>query len=68
MASNNFMSALMMKNPNVKHAHIEMALQEEKMQSFYDKFLQLYTREFVPKVSENTQLMTLQKFHHVINE
>jgi len=68
MSSNNFMSALMMKDVNVKHAHIEMALQEERFQSLYNQIIKHIDGEFTPKVSEKMQLLTLHKYYHILSE
>ncbi|MBD8069271.1 hypothetical protein F7888_09775 [Bacillus sp. PS06] len=68
MANDNFTSALMMKDHHVKHAHIEMALQEEKLQSMYSEVIKQIDGDFTPKVTEKMQLLTLQKYYHVLNE
>jgi hypothetical protein len=65
---NNFASALMMKNPHVKHAHIEMALQEAELQTMYHKILKTFSSEFVPMASEEMQLATLKQYYHVLHE
>lgn len=67
MANDNFISALMMKNPNVKHAHIEMALQQAFLQERYSQFIQRMGWEFVPHVSVQDQINTYQHFQHILN-
>ncbi|KRG13956.1 hypothetical protein ACA30_13615 [Virgibacillus soli] len=68
MASDNFMSALMMEDTNVKHVHIEMALQEVKLQSMYNEVIKYITGDFTPKVTEEMQQLTFQKYYHVLKE
>ncbi|MRG86864.1 spore coat protein [Salinibacillus xinjiangensis] len=68
MASNNFMSALMMKDPNVKQVHIEMAIQEVQLQALYDQIIEHMNWIFTPKVTEQMQLTTLQEYYHLLNE
>ncbi|MFT4416332.1 hypothetical protein ACLM5H_20925 [Fredinandcohnia humi] len=50
-----------MKDPHVRHAHIEMAIQEEKLQSMYSEVIKQIDGDFTPKVTEEMQLLTLQK-------
>ncbi|QOR67338.1 hypothetical protein IM538_04145 [Cytobacillus suaedae] len=68
MAGDNFMSALMMKDKNVKHIHVQMAEQEEKFQSMYNEIIKYVNADYVPKASEQEQLETLKKYYHVLNE
>lgn len=68
MASDNFMSALLMKDSNVKHVHIEMALQEVKLQTMYGEIINYITGDFTPKVTKEMQQITLQKYYHILNE
>jgi hypothetical protein len=68
MSSANFMSALMMKDPNVKHVHIEMALQDVKLQSMYSEIIKYISGDFTPKVTQEIQLLTFQQYCHVLNE
>ncbi|QTM99063.1 hypothetical protein ERJ70_06960 [Sediminibacillus dalangtanensis] len=68
MSSNNFMSALMMNDANVKHVHIEMALQEVRLQSLYSEIVHHINGDFTPKVTEKMQLLTMQKYYHVLGE
>jgi hypothetical protein len=68
MGSNNFNSALMMKDINVKNIHLQMSYQDITMQMLYDNFLKGMNGEFVPKVSKEMQRLTLQKYLHVKDE
>ncbi len=68
MASDNFMSALMMKNSAVKHVHFEMALQDVGLQSLYTNVLHQIHGEFTPKASDEMQVLTYKKYYHVMNE
>jgi hypothetical protein len=68
IASENFMSALMMKDHNVKHVHFEMALQEVRMQSLYNEIIHHINGDFTPMTTEKMQLLTLEKYYHVLNE
>lgn len=66
MANENFVSALMMKNSNAKHAHIEMALQQATLQEMYGEFIKKMGWAFVPHVSEEDQINTYQHFQHIL--
>ncbi len=68
MADNNFVSALMMKNPNVRYAHIEMALQQAALQERYGELIKRMGWAFVPHVSVQAQINTYQHFQHILNE
>lgn len=68
MGSDNFTSALMMKDPNVKNIHVQMAYQDVSMQMIYDHLIKHTHEEFIPTVSKEMQRMTLQHFKHVQNE
>ncbi|MFC4322259.1 hypothetical protein [Litchfieldia salsa] len=69
MGSDNFNSALMMKDPKVKNIHLKMSYQDITLQMLYDKLLKdLGGGEYIPKVSDEVQRMTFEKFHHVKNE
>jgi hypothetical protein len=68
MSSDNFMSALMMKDSNVKHVHIEMALQEVKIQDLYSVILKRINGDFTPKATIKMQILTLQKYYHILTE
>lgn len=68
MAADNFTSALLMKDMQVKFIHIEMALQEVKLQSLYNEIIQQINADFTPKATEQMQLQTLEKYKHVLKE
>ncbi|HAQ08482.1 MAG TPA: hypothetical protein DCR24_13545 [Bacillus bacterium] len=68
MAEENFTSALMMKNMNVKHIHIQMAYQDVRMQALYNMLIEHSEGEFTPMASEEMQAMTLKKYQHVLKE
>lgn len=68
MAMNNFNSALMMKEQNVSHVHIEMAMQERYMQHFYNEMIKQIDGDYTPKSSIEMQYLTLQKYAHVLHE
>ncbi|MFD2216184.1 hypothetical protein [Metabacillus endolithicus] len=68
MANNNFSSALMMKKANARQTHIEMALQQSKLQGMYDSIIQQAGGEFTPKATSKEQLLTVQNYLHVLNE
>lgn len=65
MASDNFMSALMMKNPNVKHIHYEMAIQQATLEREYGEFIKMMGWEHPPMATEQSQLEIIQKFQHL---
>jgi hypothetical protein len=57
--------ALMMKDPNARHAHIEMALQQAAVQERYSGVIKSMGWAFVPHVSVQDQINTYQHFQHV---
>lgn len=68
MGSDNYNSALMMKDPSVKNIHLKMSYQNISLQVMYDHLLKLAHGEFIPRVSKEMQQMTLQHYNHVKNE
>lgn len=66
MAADNFTSALLMQDMQVKLIHIEMALQEVRLQSFYNEIIRQINGDFTPKSTEQMQLKTLEKYRHVL--
>ncbi|QBP41267.1 hypothetical protein [Paenisporosarcina antarctica] len=68
MGSDNFNSALMMKDSNVKNIHIKMAYQNVSMQMMYDHLIMQTQGEFIPRVSNEMQQLTLKHYYHVQNE
>jgi hypothetical protein len=68
MGSDNFNSALMMKDSNVKNIHLKMSYQDVNMQMMYDHLIKLTQGDFIPRVSAEMQRLTLQHYYHVQNE
>lgn len=68
MGSDNFNSALMMKDANVKNVHLQMAYQNITMQMLYDHLLKTMNVEFIPRVSKEVQRLTFREYYHVSNE
>jgi hypothetical protein len=66
MANENFVSALMMKNPNARHAHIEMALQQTTIQEKYGELIKSRGWEYVPHVCLEEQFNTYQHFYKTL--
>jgi hypothetical protein len=66
MSHNNFMSALMMKNPNVKAVHFEMALQQAKFHENYSMFINSIWPEKPTMSSKETQLEIISEFQHLL--
>lgn len=52
MGSDNFNSALMMKDMNVKNLHIQMAYQDVRMQLLYNMVVEHVNGAFTPRVTE----------------
>ncbi len=65
MGSDNFNSALMMKDSNVKNIHIKMSYQDISLQMMYDYLIKHTRGEFIPRVSNEMQRMTLQHFNYL---
>ncbi|NLP51661.1 hypothetical protein [Bacillus sp. RO1] len=68
MGSDNFNSALMMKDYNVKNIHLKMSYQDVTLQVMYDHLIKLAQGEFIPIVSKDMQLLVLNHYYHVLNE
>jgi hypothetical protein len=68
MGSNNFNSALMMKDRNVKHIHIQMAYQDVRMQMLYNMIVEHVVADFTPRVTEAMQAKTHEKYKHILQE
>ena len=66
MSNNNYNSALMMQNQNVKKAHIEMALQQQQIQKMYSDFIEKKGWKSVPRISIQQQLNTYFHFQHLL--
>ncbi|WP_053360876.1 hypothetical protein [Bacillus sp. FJAT-27251] len=68
MGSNNFNSALLMEDANVKNIHLQMSYQDVSLQMMYDHLIQHSSEEFIPRASKEMQRLTLQHYNHVQNE
>ncbi|MFT9597418.1 hypothetical protein [Mesobacillus sp.] len=68
MGSNNFNSALMMKDMNVKNIHIQMAYQDVRMQMLYNMVVEHVNGDFTPLVTEAMQSKTHEKYKHILKE
>ena len=68
MGSDNFNSALMMKDMNVKNIHIQMAYQNVRMQMLYNMVVEHVNGAFTPRVTEAMQLKTHEKYRHILKE
>ncbi|ASN04807.1 hypothetical protein [Virgibacillus necropolis] len=68
MSNENYFSALMMKDQNVRNAHVEMALQQLAVQEKYAAFIQEKGWTFVPHVSAHDQVNTYQYFQHMLEQ
>lgn len=66
MANINFISALMMKDPNVKNIHKEMSLQQAKLQKQYSKFLSKAFNEKPPMSSKEQQQDIIRRHKHLL--
>lgn len=62
MAHDNFSSALMMKAPNVREIHVQMALQQVSLQERYSDLLQSMGRDQAPSASLEEQRKTIEMF------
>ncbi|MBM7572457.1 hypothetical protein [Aquibacillus albus] len=67
MANENYTSALMMKNPNVKHVHFQMAMQQATFQNYFAHIMKLMDWEYTPKAAEKEQKKVIQKFEHLLD-
>lgn len=68
MGSDNFNSALMMKDMNVKNIHIQMAYQDVRMQVLYNMVVEHVNGDFTPRVTEAMQSKTYEKYKHILKE
>jgi tRNA(Glu) U13 pseudouridine synthase TruD len=68
MGTNNYNSAAMMKNENVKSMHVKMAKQDIEFQMMYNQLIEAIDGDFVPMATPEMQWMTLQKYQHVAKE
>lgn len=67
MSNENYVSALMMKDQNVRNAHVEMALQQLTIQEKLAAFIEKMGWSFVPHVSVQDQVNTYQHFQHMLD-
>ncbi|MFD1849395.1 spore coat protein [Oceanobacillus bengalensis] len=67
MSNANYTSALLMKNRNVRNAHVEMALQQLEIQKRYSDFINRMGWSFVPHADTQEQVKTYQHFQHLLN-
>lgn len=67
MSNENYTSALLMKNRNVRNAHVEMALQQLEIQKRYSDFINRMGWSFVPHADTQEQVKTYQHFQHLLN-
>ncbi|ANU20651.1 hypothetical protein BBI15_10710 [Planococcus plakortidis] len=68
MAMDNFISALKMKNPEVKTAHVEMALQQMQLLKEVTTFLKENEAEVTPFSNPDEQRKVLEHFRHMRRE
>ncbi|MCT2534393.1 hypothetical protein NC661_15105 [Aquibacillus koreensis] len=67
MASDNYTSALRMKNDNVKHVHFQMAMQQATFQNYYAFFMEKMGWNVSPKAVLADQAKVVQHFKHLLN-
>lgn len=67
MATDNFSSAIRMKAHNVRDIHIQMALQQVKIQERYSEFMKSMGWEYAPDSSLEEQVKALQFFKHLFH-
>ncbi len=68
MSEQNYISSLNMKNPNVKKAHSDMALQQAHIQKLYNELISIMNWSFVPHSTIETQYQTYQFYSEVYHE
>lgn len=66
MANENFSSALMMNNQNVRHLHVEMALQQFALQRKYAGLINKMGWAFVPYATVQEQVNTYHHYQHML--
>ncbi|WP_138416026.1 hypothetical protein [Aquibacillus sediminis] len=62
MANNNFLSALMMKNDNVKQVHYEMATQQANFEKIYSDYIKHMEWSVTTHVDDDEQLKIINHF------
>ncbi|WP_214898612.1 hypothetical protein [Mesobacillus foraminis] len=68
MAMDNFMSALKMKDPRVKEAHVKFALQEIEMTNELKELLKEMNADIIPLGSAEEQYKIVRHFEHFLEE
>ncbi|MDT0163561.1 hypothetical protein [Bacillus sp. AG4(2022)] len=68
MALDNFISALKMQDPKVKHAHVQFALQEIEIIKDVTEILKEVGAEITPLGTEEEQQKIMRHFEHILNE
>jgi spore coat protein CotF len=68
MATDNLVSAMQMKVPAVKNAHINMAWQQTQIADFYNELISQIGWEHPPAASAQEQLLMIQQFQHIVQE
>lgn len=68
MAIDNFVSAIEMKVPTVKHIHVDMALQQVRIAGQYSQIINKMGWEHPPVAAPQEQIWTIQQFKHVLKE
>src|SRR5699024_8678531 len=63
MSNENYTSALLMKDRNVRNAHVEMAMQQLEIQKRYSDFINRMGWSFVPHADAQEQVKTYQHFY-----
>lgn len=67
MANSNFNSALKMVDPNVKHAHFQMAVQQATLMNYYVHFVEKMGWSYAPKAKLEDQYQTIAHFRHLLD-
>ncbi|WP_230856029.1 hypothetical protein [Virgibacillus dakarensis] len=62
MADENYSSALMIQDQNVRHVYAEMALQQFQVMEMYAEFMKRMGWDFTPRVPTQDQINTYQHF------
>lgn len=68
MSNENYFSALMMKNQNVRTIHVQMALQQLEVQNKYEEFIEKMGWVFTPHASAQEQITTFQHYQHILGQ
>ncbi|WP_010650480.1 hypothetical protein [Oceanobacillus massiliensis] len=68
MSVENYNSAMMMQNENVKNAHIKMALQQNRIGEKYTHFIKMMGWSYAPKATTQAQINTFLHFDHLLKQ